>query len=76
LLPEEDSGDQQAGKAYCDGALSRRGQHEEGKEMKLDNEVRHVTKPGANVFLELGFTPDEAKRLQVRPANRSMTRGN
>lgn len=26
-------------------------------------EVRHVTKPGANLFLELGFSPEEAKRL-------------
>ncbi len=33
--------------------------------MKIDTEIRHVTKPGANLFLELGFTPDEAKRLQT-----------
>ena len=33
--------------------------------MKVDTEIRHVTKPGANLFLELGFTPDEAKRLQA-----------
>ena len=33
--------------------------------MKIDTEIRHVTKPGANVFLELGFTPDEARRLQA-----------
>ncbi len=33
--------------------------------MKIDTEIRHVTKPGANLFLELGFTPDEAKRLQA-----------
>ena len=33
--------------------------------MKIDTEVRHVTKPGANLFLELGFSPAEAKRLQV-----------
>ena len=38
--------------------------------MKIDTEIRHVTKPGANLFLELGFTPDEAKRLQARPANK------
>jgi hypothetical protein len=30
--------------------------------MKIDTEIRHLTKPGANLFLELGFTPDEAKR--------------
>jgi predicted XRE-type DNA-binding protein len=33
--------------------------------MKIDTEIRHVTKPGANLFLELGFPPDEAKRLQT-----------
>ena len=33
--------------------------------MKIDTEIRHATKPGANLFLELGFTPDEAKRLQA-----------
>jgi predicted XRE-type DNA-binding protein len=33
--------------------------------MKVDTEIRHVTKPGANLFLELGFSPDEAKRLHA-----------
>jgi len=33
--------------------------------MKIDTEVRHVTKPGADLFLKLGFAPDEAKRLQA-----------
>jgi predicted XRE-type DNA-binding protein len=33
--------------------------------MKVDTEVRHVTKPGANLFLELGFPPAEAKRLHA-----------
>ena len=33
--------------------------------MKVDTEIRHVTKPGANLFLELGFEPDEARRLQA-----------
>ena len=33
--------------------------------MKIDTKIRHVTKPGANLFLELGFAPDEAKRLQA-----------
>ena len=32
---------------------------------KIDTQIRHVTKPGANLFLELGFDPDEAKRLQA-----------
>ncbi len=29
--------------------------------MKIDTEIRHVTKPGANLFLELGFTPDRGQ---------------
>ncbi|XAH22281.1 XRE family transcriptional regulator [Xylophilus sp. GW821-FHT01B05] len=33
--------------------------------MTIDTAIRHVTKPGANLFLELGFSPDEAKRLQA-----------
>ena len=33
--------------------------------MKIDTKIRHVTKPGANLFLELGFPPDEAERLQA-----------
>ena len=33
--------------------------------MKIDTEIRHVTKPGANLFLELGFPPEEAKRLHL-----------
>ncbi len=33
--------------------------------MTIDTEIRHVTKPGANPFLELGFAPAEAKRLHA-----------
>jgi len=33
--------------------------------MKTDTEIRHVTKPGANLFLEFGFSPAEAKRLHA-----------
>ena len=33
--------------------------------MMIDTQIRHVTKPGVNLFLELGFAPDEAKRLHV-----------
>lgn len=33
--------------------------------MKSDHEVRHVTKSGANLFLELGFPPAEARRLNA-----------
>ena len=33
--------------------------------MKTDTKSRHRTQPGGNVFLDLGFTPKEAKRLLV-----------
>jgi len=33
--------------------------------MTIDTEIRHVTKPGANLFLELGFSAAEAKKLQA-----------
>ena len=33
--------------------------------MKVDTEIRHVTKPGTNLSLELGFSAQEAKRLQA-----------
>jgi predicted XRE-type DNA-binding protein len=33
--------------------------------MPIDTEMRHVTKPGANLFLELGFSPAEAKKLRA-----------
>ena len=33
--------------------------------MTIDTEIRHVTRRGANLFLELGFSPAEAKRLQA-----------
>lgn len=32
--------------------------------MKIDTEIRHVTKHGANLFLELGFPAEEAEKLQ------------
>lgn len=32
---------------------------------EIDTKVRHITKPGANLFLELGFDPAEAERLQA-----------
>lgn len=33
--------------------------------MTIDTEIRHVTKRGANLFLELGFAPDESRRLRA-----------
>jgi hypothetical protein len=32
---------------------------------KSRTSIEHVAKPGANVFADLGFTPDEALRLQA-----------
>ena len=33
--------------------------------MTIDTKIRHVTKTGSNLFLELGFAPAEARRLQA-----------
>lgn len=33
--------------------------------MKIDTEIRRVTKPGTNLFRELGFSAEEARRLQA-----------
>jgi predicted XRE-type DNA-binding protein len=33
--------------------------------MKVDTEIRHITKPGDNLFLQLGFGHEEALRLQA-----------
>src|SRR6266496_3867373 len=33
--------------------------------MKIDTEIRHVTKPGVKPSSRNRFTPDEAKRLQA-----------
>jgi predicted XRE-type DNA-binding protein len=34
-------------------------------ETKIDTEIRHVTLPGSNLFLEVGFPPDEAELLHT-----------
>jgi predicted XRE-type DNA-binding protein len=33
--------------------------------MTIDTEIRHITKAGASLFLELGFSAPEAKRLHA-----------
>ena len=38
--------------------------------MKIDTKIQHVTKPGANIFSELGFEPSEAARLQTESQQR------
>ncbi len=37
---------------------------------EIDTKIRHVTKPGANLFLELGFDPVEAERYQAESQKR------
>jgi predicted XRE-type DNA-binding protein len=37
---------------------------------KIDTHVRHVTKPGANLFAELGFSTDDARRYQAESRER------
>ena len=32
---------------------------------KIDTQIQHVTKPGANLFAELGFPSDDAQRYQA-----------
>lgn len=38
--------------------------------MTIDTKIRHVTKPGANIFLELGFSPADAARFQAESQQR------
>jgi predicted XRE-type DNA-binding protein len=38
--------------------------------MTIDTKIQHVTKPGANLFLELGFEPAEAARLHSESQQR------
>jgi hypothetical protein len=38
--------------------------------MTNDTEIRHVTKAGANLFLELGFSAAEVARVRGRPRGR------
>ena len=38
--------------------------------MMINTKIQHVTKPGANLFLELGFEPAEAARFQAESQQR------
>ncbi|MFB0827761.1 helix-turn-helix domain-containing protein [Chromobacterium violaceum] len=40
------------------------------KAIEIDTEIRHVTKPGANLFAELGFPAAEAERCQAESRKR------
>lgn len=31
----------------------------------IDTQIRHITKPDANLFAELGFSPEDAERFQA-----------
>jgi predicted XRE-type DNA-binding protein len=37
---------------------------------KIDTQIRHITKSGANLFAELGFSPEDASRYQVESRER------
>ncbi|SFI37494.1 Predicted DNA-binding protein, contains XRE-type HTH domain [Collimonas sp. OK307] len=37
---------------------------------KIDTQVRHITKPGANLFAELGFSEADAKGYQAESRGR------
>jgi hypothetical protein len=39
--------------------------------MNIDTKVRHITKAGTNIFLDLGFTPDEAEQYRVESLRRN-----
>lgn len=34
--------------------------------MTIDTQIRHVTKPGVNLFTELGFAPAEAEQFHAQ----------
>ena len=36
----------------------------------IDTKIRHVTQPGANLFVELGFDLNEAEQLQIESRKR------
>src|ERR1700761_2766908 len=41
--------------------------------MTIDTKIRHVSKPGSNLFLELGFSAAEAKRLHAASQEQLMS---
>jgi hypothetical protein len=49
---------------------NQRARKERNEMNKIDTQVRHVTKPGANLFAELGFSPDDARRYQAESRER------
>jgi hypothetical protein len=38
---------------------------QKGQAMTIDTDIRHLTKAGTNLFLELGFSAAEAKKLHA-----------
>jgi predicted XRE-type DNA-binding protein len=47
--------------------LWSRSQCKEQQEIQIDTEIRQVTKPEVSLSRELGFSPEEAKRLHAAP---------
>jgi predicted XRE-type DNA-binding protein len=65
LFSEENAGDRETGQGDSRRALSRGSGRKEGQKMTIDTKIRHVTKPGTNIFRELGFEKEEAKELHA-----------
>jgi predicted XRE-type DNA-binding protein len=38
--------------------------------IKVDTKIRHITKPGTNIFSDLGFDPDEAQAHEAQAQQR------
>ena len=66
LLPEENQNNNEARQKYCRSPLPDGCERKECLKMTIDNEIHHATKPGANLFLELGFDNADAVRLQAK----------
>jgi predicted XRE-type DNA-binding protein len=65
VLPEEKSAYQQRGQGDYACALHLHAATPQEPEMtsKIDTSIEHITPAGTNIFLDLGFSPEEAERL-------------
>ncbi len=43
---------------------------------KIDSRTRHITPAGGNIFLDLGFPPDEAAKLKAEAERMAAERHN
>jgi len=64
-ISKDDARDESPGPRHRQRPISGGNQYKEYRQMTIDTQVRHVTPFGANLFLELGFAPAEATRLQA-----------